>query len=50
MRFAEGMGKKRDVKNTVAIKETKELVDNFMKLSKESVTMLDSVLFIVMNL
>ncbi len=36
MRFAEGMGKKReDVKNTVAIKETKELVDNFMKLSKD---------------
>ena len=36
MRFAEGMGKKReDVKNTVAIKETKDLVDNFMKLSKD---------------
>ena len=36
MRFAEGMGKKReDVKNTVAIKETKELVNNFMKLSKD---------------
>ncbi len=36
MRFAEGMGKKReDVKNTVAIKETKELVDNFMKLTKD---------------
>ena len=36
MRFAEGMGKKReDVKNTAAIKETKELVDNFMKLSKD---------------
>ena len=36
MRFSEGMGKKReDVKNTVAIKETKELVDNFMKLSKD---------------
>ena len=26
---------KEDVKNTVAIKETKELVDNFMKLSKD---------------
>ena len=36
MRFAEGMGKNRkDVENTVAIKETKELVDNFMKLSKD---------------
>ena len=36
MRFAEGMGKTREeVKNTVAIKETKELVDNFMKLSKD---------------
>ena len=36
MRFAEGMGKKRkDVKDTVAIKETEELVNNFMKLSKD---------------
>ena len=36
MRFAEGMGKTREeVKNTVAIKETKELVDNFMELSKD---------------
>ena len=43
MRFAEGMGKKReDVKNTVAIKETKELVDNFMKLSKDGLGILIS--------
>ncbi len=36
MRFAEGMGNTRDnVNNTVAIKETQELVETFMKLSKE---------------
>tara|TARA_Y100000588_G_scaffold57131_1_gene55032 strand:+ start:12548 stop:13219 length:672 start_codon:yes stop_codon:yes gene_type:complete len=36
MRFAEGMGNTRKiVYNTVAIKETQELVDTFMKLSKE---------------
>lgn len=35
MRFAEGMGNSRDkVQQTVAINETKELVDTFMKLSK----------------
>lgn len=36
MRFAEGMGKDRaSVKKTAAIKETEELVTNFMKLSKD---------------
>ena len=36
MRFAEGMGNTREnVNDTVAIKETQELVDTFMKLSKE---------------
>ena len=36
MRFAEGMGNTREnVNNTVAIKETQELVETFMKLSKE---------------
>ena len=51
MRFAEGMGKNRKaVENTVAIKETKELVDNFMKLSKDKRYHVDLVLFIVMNL
>ena len=36
MRFAEGMGKNRsDVKNTTAIEETENLVNNFMKLSKD---------------
>ncbi len=36
MRFAEGMGNTRDkVKKTIIMKETKELVDTFMKLSKE---------------
>ena len=35
MRFAEGMGNSREkVQQTVAINETKELVDTFMKLSK----------------
>jgi len=36
MHFAEGMGNTREnVNDTVAIKETQELVDTFMKLSKE---------------
>ena len=36
MRFAEGMGKKRkDVRRAVSIEGTDELVDNFMKLSKD---------------
>lgn len=36
MRFAEGMGNSREnVNNTKAIEETQELVDTFMKLSKE---------------
>ena len=36
MRFAEGMGKNREsVEKTTAIKETEELVTNFMKLSKD---------------
>ena len=36
MRFAEGMGNSRNnVKNTVAMKETQQLVNTFMKLSKE---------------
>ena len=35
MRFAEGMGNSREnVQQTVAMKETKELVDTFLKLSK----------------
>ena len=35
MRFAEGMGNSRNnVKNTVAMKETQQLVDTFTKLSK----------------
>jgi pyrroloquinoline-quinone synthase len=35
MRFAEGMGNSRDeVKNKVALKETTELVETFMKLSR----------------
>lgn len=35
MRFAEGMGNSRDeVKNKVAMKETTELVETFMKLSR----------------
>ena len=35
MRFAEGVGNSREkVQQTVAIKETKELVDTFLKLSK----------------
>ena len=36
MRFAEGMGKDRSsVEETVAIKETEDLVNNFMTLSKD---------------
>ena len=35
MRFAEGMGNSRDeIKNKVALKETTELVETFMKLSR----------------